>query len=171
MKQLEPVFLALSDATRLRIINLLGNGEVAVSDLVEVLNESQPKISRHLAYLRSAGLVSVRRDGKWIYYRLEELTEPVDGIVGELLDWSAAQEEWAQERDQLDAVQTTTAKVTGRAKEKVRVKREKQERKTSPIEYETQDEVLQAETRYDEHEERATQLPPFQREEMETFLL
>lgn len=165
MKQLELVFLALSDATRLRIINLLGAGEVSVGDLVTVLNESQPKISRHLAYLRSAGLVSVRRDGKWIYYRLEEMAEPAAAIVSELLNWGAAQREWSQERQQLEIVQGSAEKSNGRAKEKGSVKRDRREIRAMVVEYITPDEIP-----YDEQEERAAE-PPFQREEMETFLL
>jgi DNA-binding transcriptional ArsR family regulator len=65
---LENLFLALSDKTRLRLLALMADGEVSVGYLAEQLGESQPKISRHLAYLRGAGLVSTRRDGKWVYY-------------------------------------------------------------------------------------------------------
>lgn len=66
------LFLALSDKTRLRLLSLMAKGEVSVGFLAESLGESQPKISRHLAYLRSAGIVSTRRDGKWIYYTIAE---------------------------------------------------------------------------------------------------
>ena len=64
------VFRAFADETRLRLLNLLLEGEVCVCDLCEVLEEIQPKISRHLAYLRRAGLVSVRQVGKWKYYAI-----------------------------------------------------------------------------------------------------
>jgi len=64
------LFTALSDQTRLRLLSLMIEGEVSVGYLAEILDESQPKISRHLAYLRTAGLVSTRRDGKWIYYEI-----------------------------------------------------------------------------------------------------
>ena len=64
------LFLALSDKTRLRILALMADGEVAVGHLADALGESQPKISRHLAYLRRAEIVTARRDGKWIHYRL-----------------------------------------------------------------------------------------------------
>ncbi len=64
------VFRAFADPTRLRIFNLLIEGEVCVCRLCNMLDEIQPKISRHLAYLRRAGLVEVRRDGKWMHYRL-----------------------------------------------------------------------------------------------------
>ncbi len=70
--ELEKLFLALSDRTRLRLLALMADGEVPVGLLADTLGESQPKISRHLAYLRSTGLVSTRRDGKWIYYGIEQ---------------------------------------------------------------------------------------------------
>lgn len=73
---LAQVFSALSDPTRLRLLNLIDGREVCVCHLVDVLEQSQPKISRHLAYLRHAGLVRARRDGKWMHYRLETAATP-----------------------------------------------------------------------------------------------
>lgn len=67
---LELLFRALADRTRLRLINLMADNEVCVCFFVEALKMSQPKISRHLAYLRRAGIVGVRREGKWMHYRL-----------------------------------------------------------------------------------------------------
>jgi ArsR family transcriptional regulator len=64
------IFRALSDRTRLRILNLLRPGELCVCDLVSVLDIPQPTASRHLAYLRRAGLVLARKEGLWHYYRL-----------------------------------------------------------------------------------------------------
>ena len=64
------VFNAFADETRLRIMNLLGEGELCVCDLMRVLNEPQSKISRHLAYLRRAGLVQGRKQGLWMHYRM-----------------------------------------------------------------------------------------------------
>jgi len=61
---LERFFQALGDTTRLRLLNLMGDQEICVCYLVEILGYPQPKISRHLAYLRSAGIVSARREGK-----------------------------------------------------------------------------------------------------------
>jgi ArsR family transcriptional regulator len=83
LADLENLFLALSDKTRLRLLALMVDGEVSVGLLVDSLGESQPKISRHLAYLRNAGLVSTRRDGKWIYYGIES---PADNAVARVLD-------------------------------------------------------------------------------------
>ena len=70
------LFKALADHTRLRLINLMGDDEVCVCFFVEVLKINQPKISRHLAYLRRAGVVSARRESKWIHYRLVEPPDP-----------------------------------------------------------------------------------------------
>ena len=63
-------FQALGDPTRLRLLNLMGEREICVCYFVEILGEPQPKISRHLAYLRRAGIVAARRDGKWMHYRI-----------------------------------------------------------------------------------------------------
>src|SRR5438045_3748936 len=64
------LFRAFSDRTRLRILNLLRTGELCVCDIVRVLALPQPKISRHLAYLRKAGLVKARKEGLWMHYQL-----------------------------------------------------------------------------------------------------
>lgn len=66
----ERFFQALGDSTRLRLLNLMGEQEVCVCYFVEILGSPQPKISRHLAYLRSAGIVAARREGKWMHYRI-----------------------------------------------------------------------------------------------------
>jgi DNA-binding transcriptional ArsR family regulator len=82
LTELENLFLALSDKTRLRLLALMADGEVPVGFLADRLGESQPKTSRHLAYLRNAGLVSARRDGKWIYYNI---AQPADTAVARIL--------------------------------------------------------------------------------------
>lgn len=76
------VFRALGDETRLRILALLKDGEVCVCHIHGGLRLPQPTVSRHLAYLRRAGLVEARRDGVWMHYRLATPSSPV---VGELL--------------------------------------------------------------------------------------
>src|SRR5665213_3497755 len=68
------MFRAFSDRTRLRILNLLRDGELCVCDIVRVLELPQPKISRHLAYLRKARLVTARKDGLWMHYQLAPAT-------------------------------------------------------------------------------------------------
>ena len=72
--RVDVMFRAFSDRTRLRILHLLRSGELCVCDLVRVIGSPQPKISRHLKYLRKAGLVLSRREGLWMYYRLTPAT-------------------------------------------------------------------------------------------------
>src|SRR6476659_2719755 len=75
--QLEAVFKALADKTRLRILALLGNNEVCVCHIHDTLGLPQPTASRHLAYLRKSGLVDARRDGVWMHYRISASLDPV----------------------------------------------------------------------------------------------
>lgn len=82
LSEMERLFKALADGTRLRILGLLLTGEVCVCDIHETLKISQPKASRHLAYLRRARLVDTRRDGLWVHYRLANLSDPVVGAIG-----------------------------------------------------------------------------------------
>ena len=69
---LELFFSALADGTRLRLLNLMRSGEVCVCFFAETLGTNNPKISRHLAYLKRAGLVAARREGKWMHYKINE---------------------------------------------------------------------------------------------------
>jgi ArsR family transcriptional regulator len=78
IEQLETVLRALADGTRLRILGLLTTGEVCVCHIHDSLKISQPKASRHLAYLRRAGIVTTRRDGLWVHYKL---APPADSLV------------------------------------------------------------------------------------------
>lgn len=75
--KLELLFKALADRTRLRILALLGNNEVCVCHIHDSLALPQPTVSRHLAYLRRAGLVDVRRDGVWMHYQVSKSVDPV----------------------------------------------------------------------------------------------
>jgi ArsR family transcriptional regulator len=85
--ELENVFKALADKTRLRILALLGNNEVCVCHLHDSLGLPQPTVSRHLAYLRKSGLVAVRRDGVWMHYQVSRSLSPVvRGIVAAAVD-------------------------------------------------------------------------------------
>ena len=81
LASMERLFQALGDVTRLRILGLLLTGEVCVCHIHESLKVSQPKASRHLAYLRRAGLVETRREGLWIHYRLADGPGPVVAAV------------------------------------------------------------------------------------------
>ncbi|MFA5907193.1 MAG: metalloregulator ArsR/SmtB family transcription factor [Vicinamibacterales bacterium] len=78
---LTQVYSALADATRLRILALLRDGEVCVCDIHASLDVPQPTASRHLAYLRKAGLVDARRAGIWMHYRLTPIENPVIAAV------------------------------------------------------------------------------------------
>lgn len=80
---LELFFSALADKTRLRLLNLLRDGEVCVCFFAGTLETNNPKISRHLSYLKRASLVSARRDGKWMHYTL---TRPTDKAAAEVFD-------------------------------------------------------------------------------------
>lgn len=109
---METFFTALADRTRLRLLNLMRNGEICVYFLVEVLGESQPKISRHLAFLRSAGMVETRRDGKWIYYKI---VEPRDDFAARILRdtllWLDSQAEIRSEYEKLSELRRSSAKI------------------------------------------------------------
>ncbi len=95
-------FRALADRTRLRLINLMGDDEVCVCFFVAVLNTNQPKISRHLAYLRRAGVVSARREGKWMHYRLVEPTDPhAARIFKEVRAWLQQDADMQRDRQRL----------------------------------------------------------------------
>ncbi len=83
LDSLASLFQALGDSTRLRILGLLLSGEVCVCDIHESLKIPQPKASRHLAYLRKAGLVETRREGLWIHYRLAGAVDPVVQAVAD----------------------------------------------------------------------------------------
>ena len=98
----ELFFKALADKTRLRLLNLMGADEVCVCFFVEILKTNQPKISRHLAYLRRAGIVSTRRDGPWMHYRI---AQPSDAdaarVLGGTLTWLANDPEMQRDRARL----------------------------------------------------------------------
>lgn len=81
LEALTTVYAALADATRLRILSLLGEGEICVCHIHASLDVPQPTASRHLAYLRKSGLVEARRDGIWMHYRLAPQDNPVVASV------------------------------------------------------------------------------------------
>lgn len=98
----ELFFRALADRTRLRIINLIGDQEVCVCFFVEILKTNQPKISRHLAYLRRAGIVSARREGIWMHYRLSTPAEEhAARVLQEVREWLLKDAVMEQDRNRL----------------------------------------------------------------------
>ena len=98
----EMFFRALADRTRLRLLNLLRTDEVCVCFFVETLKTNQPKISRHLAYLRRAGIVGARRDGPWMHYRIVEPADPdAARVLQEVISWLANDAEMQRDRERL----------------------------------------------------------------------
>lgn len=94
MIPVDRMFRAFADETRLRILHLLTKGELCVCDIMDVLGAPQPKISRHLGYLKRAGLVVDRKDGAWRRYSLAEpqtaFQKRLIGCVGGCLDEAPA---------------------------------------------------------------------------------
>jgi ArsR family transcriptional regulator len=101
----ELFFRALADSTRLRIINLIGDQEVCVCYFVEILKTNQPKISRHLAYLRRAGIVTTRREGIWMHYRIATpQDENAARVLANVREWLANDPGMQQDRQRLDKI-------------------------------------------------------------------
>jgi len=97
------LFASLADPTRLRLLNLMAGREVCVCYFVEILGQNQSKISRHLAYLRRAGLVSARREGKWMHYRICEPADPgAASILAATLDSLARKKPMQADRKLLE---------------------------------------------------------------------
>ena len=96
------LFRALADRTRLRLINLMSGGEVCVCFFVEILGTNQPKISRHLAYLRRAGIVEARREGKWIHYQITTPADPhAAQVLADVQAYLAQDKEMQRDRNRL----------------------------------------------------------------------
>ena len=98
LDDLETMFKALADRTRLRILGLLSAGEICVCDIHGSLDLPQPTVSRHLAYLRKSGLVAWRKDGLWVHYKLATLPDPIMQAVLEAVDHALGHLD-AQQRD------------------------------------------------------------------------
>ena len=103
---MELFFAALADNTRLRLLNLMGDAEVCVCFFVEVIGTNQPKISRHLAYLRKAGIVAARRDGIWAHYRIvAPENENAAKVLREVQEWLKNDKLMQKDRKQLLTVE------------------------------------------------------------------
>ena len=97
---MESFFMALADKTRLRLLNLMRDEEVCVCFFTEVLSESQPKISRHLAYLRNAGIVQARREGKWMHYSITPAKDTNEQrVLDAIFEWFDSREEMRRDRE------------------------------------------------------------------------
>lgn len=100
---LEILFRALADRTRLRLLNLMRDQELCVCYFVQILQTTQPKISRHLAYLRRAGIVAARRQGTWMHYRMVVPQEArAAGILKEVLASLGEDREMQRDRARLN---------------------------------------------------------------------
>ena len=103
--RMETLFRALADRTRLRLLSLMGDTEVCVCFFVEILQTNQPKISRHLAYLRKAQIVDARREGKWMHYRIvEPPNEHAARIFKEVRASLAEDAEMRRDRARLESI-------------------------------------------------------------------
>ena len=101
----EQFFSALADRTRLRLLNLMRDSEVCVCYFVEILGVSQPKVSRHLAYLRRAGLVASRRDATWVHYRIARPRDPrAAEVLDDTMTWLAEDAEMRSDLKRLTSV-------------------------------------------------------------------
>jgi ArsR family transcriptional regulator, arsenate/arsenite/antimonite-responsive transcriptional repressor len=98
LSYMESLYMALADKTRLRLLSLMRDREVCVGSFTDLLGDSQPKISRHLAYLRNAGVVQTRRDGKWMYYSIRWPDDSGKrGLLLAALNWLAQGQEVDEE--------------------------------------------------------------------------
>ena len=110
---MELFFQALGDRTRLRLLNLMGDQEICVCYFVEILGQAQPKISRHLAYLRRARIVEARREGKWMHYRI--VMPPNIGatqVLRQTLSWLKEEKSMLADRTRLSKACCSPAKFT-----------------------------------------------------------
>ena len=116
------LFSILADATRLRILNLLSQSEVSVFDLIDVLREPQPKISRHLAALREIGLVETRRHGKKVFYRIaRQQDENLNEVLRAAFLWLGQNAEMRGESEQVSRLNQCSIEIETSASEDVSV--------------------------------------------------
>lgn len=161
------LFLALGDKTRLRLLNLMRGREICVSSFTGTLGHSQPLISRHLAYLRTSGIVEARRDGKWMHYRIStKLDDNSSKLLSGLFEWMEDQDGLRADREKYrEAYPASQPDV--RTKEKSTPSRKPRAPKKEPV-YEAIDKVPESyiESIYEERYE-----PPVRHNELEDFLL
>ena len=101
----ELFFAALADNTRRRLLNLMRDGEICVCFFAEALGTNNPKISRHLSYLKRAGLVTGRREGKWIHYSVQEPADQSAKVVLDaVMDMFASDGQMRADRKKMEAV-------------------------------------------------------------------
>lgn len=105
LSEMETFYMALADKTRLRLLNLMREDEICVCFFTEILGVSQPKVSRHLAYLRNAGIVEARRDGKWMHYSIRWPRETqAERVLIETLNWLADRDLPRRDRKEYETI-------------------------------------------------------------------
>jgi len=112
LDELINLFGILSDKTRLRILLLLLNNELCVCEIFAALNMSQPRVSRQLAILKQARIIKDRRDGKWIYYRIQEneYTKQLMSIISLIPEWLREDEQFNNDKAMLKNISETKSK-------------------------------------------------------------
>lgn len=111
---MQKLYQALGDTTRLRLLNLMASQELCVCYFVEVLGQPQPKISRHLAYLRNAGFVTSRREGTWMHYRIAEPDHTgAARVLKETMRWMQDDPEMIADRKRLSKACCSPEKFEG----------------------------------------------------------
>ena len=106
MKQITDLFKVLSDETRVRIINLVYKHDLCVCELVEILQESQPKISKHIAKLRQIDLVTTERNEQYIYYRFNHANETYKNIIENVIGEITAIETYKNDIERLQTIES-----------------------------------------------------------------
>ncbi len=114
MDDLLNLFSILSDKTRLRILLLLLNNELCVCEIFAALDMSQPRVSRQLAILKQSKIIKDRREGKWIYYRIDEneYTKHLMSILSLLPDWMSGDAEFINDKLMLQKISTIKSKLS-----------------------------------------------------------
>lgn len=110
MKPYAQFFAALADENRLRLLHLMRDGEICVCFLQGSLKTNQPKISRHLAYLRRAGLVGARRQGKWMYYSLKSQSPKLQRLLSDALAAISQEPEFQRDIQRARQIQCSPAR-------------------------------------------------------------
>lgn len=106
MEQITELFKALSDETRLRIIHLIYQHDLCVCELVEILEESQPKISKHIAKLRQINLVITERNEQYIYYKFNHQNLSYEKIVSNMINETLHVEVFKKDMERLQAIES-----------------------------------------------------------------
>jgi len=106
MNQLTDLYKTLSDETRMRIINLIYQQDLCVCELVEILELSQPKISKHIAKFRQIGLVETERNEQFIYYKFNHNNTAYENIIKNMIEEIGKTELYKHDVERLHTIET-----------------------------------------------------------------